>query len=113
MLGRGRAVYKSTRQIVAESNQIGVQFLLADLAVGITFLNVAEVTQIGATRSRNVRSAREAYETVLRLLPRVTPSEDEQALLNAKIAELKQRLMSAGVVEEPESQGGSKAETRI
>ncbi|MFP5236996.1 MAG: hypothetical protein ACLGSD_13940 [Acidobacteriota bacterium] len=87
---------KSTRQIMAESNQIGVQFLLADLATGITFLNVAEVTQIAATRERNYGSAWTAYRTVLRLLPRVTPTVEQQAELTAKITELKRRLTAAG-----------------
>lgn len=104
---------KSTRQIMAESNRIGVQFLLADLDVGNTFLDVAEVTHVVATRRRNCRSAREAYETVLRLLPRVTPSNEEQRLLDEKIAELKERLLSVGVVEEPEGQDAPKAQNRI
>ena len=104
---------KSTTQIVAESNRIGVQFLLADLAVGNTFLDVAEVTRIGATRRRNFRSAREAYETVLRLLPRVTPSDEEQSLLDAKIAELKDRLLSAEAVEEAGGEDDAKAENRL
>lgn len=64
--------------------------------VGITFLDVAKVTRVAATRRRNVRSARAAYETVLRLLPRVTPSEAEQTLLSARLAELKRRLSAAG-----------------
>lgn len=93
---------KSTRQIVAESNRIGVQFLLADLAAGLTFLNVAEVTQLAATRKRNFDSARTAYRTVLRLLPRVTPTHEEEMELTAKISELKRRLVAAGIENDSE-----------
>lgn len=98
---------KSTRQIMAESNRIGVQFLLADLATALTFMNVAEVTQIAATRTRNFDSARTAYQTVLRLLPRVTPTPDEQAELQTKIAALKDRFAAAGLEIDSEVRDGS------
>jgi len=96
---------KPMRQIMAESNRIGVQFLLADLEVGITFLDVAKVTRVDATRRRNLRSARAAYETVLRLLPRVMPSEEEQKQLNERLAELKSRLSAAGSETDAEPAG--------
>jgi UDP-N-acetylglucosamine enolpyruvyl transferase len=85
-----------TREIISESNRIGVQFLLADLRMALTFLDVALVTATGETHVRNLHHARRVYETVLRLLTRVVPSAEESAELAVRIAELKRRLEDAG-----------------
>lgn len=86
----------STRQIMEQSQRIGVQFLIADLTVALTFLDVAEVTNSEDSRRRNQQHARYAYETVLRLLPRVSPSAEERPTLQSKIAELRDRLLALG-----------------
>lgn len=86
----------STPQIMYQSHRIGVQFLMADLSVALTFLNVAEVTQSEDTRRRNRQNARWAYDTVLRFLPRVSPSDEERPALQFKIVELRDRLLAVG-----------------
>lgn len=87
---------QSTRQIMEQSERVAVEFLIADLTVALTFLDVAEVTQSRETRLRNLGHARAAYATVLRLLPRISPSAKEQPALETKLAELKDRLQTAG-----------------
>ncbi|HEY1646975.1 MAG TPA: hypothetical protein VGF96_03260 [Terracidiphilus sp.] len=86
----------SSREILTQSNRIGVQFLLADLKMALTFLDVALITATGETHTRNLDHARRVYETVLRLLCRVVPSAEESAELAVRIAELKRRLQDAG-----------------
>ena len=86
----------STRQIVEQSQRIGVQFLIADLTVAHTFLDVAEVTQSEDSRKRNRQNARVAYETVLRFLPRVSPSDEEWPSLETKLRTLRDRLIALG-----------------
>ena len=88
----------STRQIVEDSHRIGVQFLIADLALALTFLDVAETTRSEAARQRNRENARTAYHTVLHFLPRLSPSEEERGELEAKLAALKTRLLGLGCV---------------
>ena len=89
---------KSTRQVIEEANRIGVQFLLADLATALTFLNLADVTQSEDSRERNRQNALLAYQTVLRLQPKLSPSGEEQAAMNEKLEELKNRLTAVGVL---------------
>jgi hypothetical protein len=99
-----RAVLKSTKQVVEQSQRTGVQFLLADLAIGLTFLDVAAETQSEDTRTRNRQNARSAYDTVLRLLPRLSPSDTEQLALLSGLRELKDRLIAHGSVFDPQNE---------
>jgi hypothetical protein len=92
----GPIMDKSTRQIVDQSHRIGVQFLMADLTVAQTFLDVAEVSRSDEVRKRNRENARAAYRTVLRLMPKVLPSAHERAALDFKLTELKARLLASG-----------------
>ncbi|HLY40114.1 MAG TPA: hypothetical protein VKR52_02825 [Terracidiphilus sp.] len=91
---------KSNRQIVEETNRAGVQFLLADLVAALTFLDVADVTDDENTRTRNRHHARLAYETVLKLLPRISPSDEERPELESKLEDLKNRLLALGYLKD-------------
>jgi hypothetical protein len=48
-------------------NQSGVEFVLIDLDVGMTFMDVADASRVADTMSRNHNNARRAYDAVLRL----------------------------------------------
>ncbi len=84
-------------QTIHQSNRAGVEFLVAEATVGLTFLDVAETTSAGEVRTRNLENARTAFETVQRLLPRVFPSGEKMAFLETKLAELKCRLAARGI----------------
>jgi hypothetical protein len=77
-------------------NQNGVAFLLADIDVGMTFMDVAESSHIQETVRRNHDNARKAYDTVLRLLGNLTPALTQGKLIDAKMAVLKARLEAFG-----------------
>ena len=77
-------------------NQSGVSFLLTDLDIAMTFMNVADASRIEETTRRNYTNARAAYDTVLRLLEKLTPTADEREAIDAKLASLKMRLQSVG-----------------
>jgi hypothetical protein len=98
-----RSPPKSARLILEESNRVGVQFLLADLAIALTFLNVADATHSPESRSRNHQNAVLAYQTVVRLIRRLTPSAEEHEELHAKLAILKSRLAAIGLLDNPET----------
>jgi hypothetical protein len=95
------AVTASTHQIMDESQRVGVQFLMADLTMGLTFLDVAQTTESEETRMRNCQNARTAYEAVVNFLPRVSPSDEEWATLEAKLRKLKDRLVALGLESPP------------
>ncbi|MGA2728852.1 MAG: hypothetical protein ABSE96_13645 [Terracidiphilus sp.] len=90
------AIDKATAHLIAQSNRIGLEFLLADLDLAQTFLNVAEVTVVEDARRRNRENAREAYQTVLRLLPRIVLSLEDREEFNRRLSALKSRLEELG-----------------
>jgi hypothetical protein len=90
-----RIDYKSS-QLIERTNRIGVQFLFADLDLGLTFLGIALSTGSPAFRSRSLDRAGEVYRTVTRLLPRVVPTPAERVDLQNKLSELRNRLQAAG-----------------
>ena len=77
-------------------NQSGVAFVLTDLDLALTFMDVADASQIEETIRRNHRNARTAYDTVLRLLEKLTPNADQRQAIDEKIASLKTRLQAVG-----------------
>jgi hypothetical protein len=97
-----RGIDMVTSRLLRQSNQIGVDFLLADLETGHTFLDIADLTEAAETHSRNHERAREVYFTVLRLLPRVAPDPDEKDRLQQRLAQLRKRLEDAGYLSESE-----------
>lgn len=76
-------------------NRAGIDFLKVDVATAMTFAQTALSTGDPVKRRRNQRSARKAYDTVLRMATKVTlrdhdAEELKQALqqLNAKLKQL-------------------------
>ena len=77
-------------------SQASGQFLRIDLETAFTFLKIAGETNDDARRSRNIQSARKAYETVIKLSRKVElPDEDIQAI-NKMLEELKTKLADLG-----------------
>jgi hypothetical protein len=77
-------------------NQNGVNFVLVDLDVGMTFMDVAETSRVDEITRRNHDNARKAYDAVLRLLQNLTPSLSERQAIDAKLSILKARLQAVG-----------------
>jgi hypothetical protein len=71
-----------------------VDFLLTDLDVALTFMEVAAATRIKETARRNHINARNAYDTVVELLRNCTPNALQRAALDGKLATLKARLQA-------------------
>ena len=78
------------------ANQHGVEFLLIDLDLAMTFMDVAETSRTEEIIRRNQNNARKAYDTVLRLLENLRPSLTERQAVDAKLAILKMRLQGVG-----------------
>ena len=77
-------------------NQNGVNFVLLDLDVGMTFMDVAEASCVEETTCRNHNNARKAHDAVLRLLENLTPSPSERQAIDVKLAILRDRLQAVG-----------------
>lgn len=91
-----RRLDQKSARLIENTNRIGVDFLFADLATGLTFLQVALTTTHSEGRTRNFDKALQAYRTVLRFLPRVVPSPNEQLTIQKMLQELKTGLEDAG-----------------
>jgi hypothetical protein len=77
-------------------NQTGVEFVLVDLDVGMTFMDVAEASRGAETTRRNHNNARNAYDAVLRLSAKLKPSPSQRQAIDTKLAVLKARLQAVG-----------------
>lgn len=64
-------------------------FVLIDLDVALTFMDLAGVWGVRETVLRNHKNARTAYDSVLRLLETLTPGLLQQESINEKLAVLK------------------------
>jgi hypothetical protein len=66
------------------------------ICFGLTFMDVAEASRIDETTRRNHDNARKAYDAVVRLSEKLTPSISEQQAIDAKLIILKTRLQNVG-----------------
>jgi hypothetical protein len=89
-------VYKESWRRIEQANRIGIDFLVADLNVGLTFLQIADVTRSPATRTRDLDKALQVYRTVKSLLPRLFLSAEDRLIINGKLGELRTKLEQAG-----------------
>ena len=80
----------------AALNQSGVEFLLTDLDVAMTFMDVAAASHIQATIRRNHNNARKAYDSTLQLLEKLTPNGRQRQEIETKLAVVKARLKAVG-----------------
>jgi hypothetical protein len=80
----------------SNSNETGVELVLADLDLALTFMDVAATSRIQETKDRNHRNARHAYDTVLHLLKSLEPDSQERSAIDGKMALLKTRLQAVG-----------------
>ena len=78
------------------ANRVNVDFLKVDLKTALTFSEVALKTDDPVKRRRNCNAARKAYDTILRLMPKVALTEAEADLLTDNLARLKSELQSLG-----------------
>ena len=73
-----------------------VEFLLTDIDVAMTFLDVAETSGIEETVTRNHQNARRAYDTVLSFLSKLTLHAGHRQQVETQLAVLKARLEAVG-----------------
>jgi hypothetical protein len=80
----------------SDLNHSGVSFLLTDLDLAMTFMDVADASRSEETTRRNHTNARTAYDAVRRLLEKLMPNADQRQAIDAKLASLKTRLQAVG-----------------
>jgi hypothetical protein len=73
-----------------------VDFLLADLDLAMTFMDIAAASHIQETIRRNHNNARRAYDVVMHLLGKITPDAGQRQEIDTKLVLLKKRLQAVG-----------------
>ena len=71
-------------------------FLLIELDTARTFLDLADTTTIGETARSNYWNELDVYDTIMRLLQRVTLDHEQSQTIEEKLAKLRARLNGAG-----------------
>ena len=77
-------------------NAASIEFVLTDLDIAMTLMDVASTTTVDETAQRNHQNARTAYDSMLRLLPHIKLNASQHYALDEKLAILKARLESVG-----------------
>lgn len=77
-------------------NRSGVEFLKIDVEVGLTFSSIALRAQESERRARTRRVARNAYDTVLKLMERVALTSADAQTLARNLLRLKIDLRMLG-----------------
>ena len=77
-------------------SRAGAQFLKIDLHTALTFAKIARETKDAARRLRNIRSARKAYETLIKLSRKIDLPPADTKAIDKVLEELRTKLVELG-----------------
>jgi hypothetical protein len=77
-------------------NESSIEFLLMDLDLALAFMDATSVAGDQETIHRNHANARAAFDNVVHLLERFTPTVAQRSIIDNKLAILKLRLLAVG-----------------
>jgi hypothetical protein len=91
--GRDPAGMTDQSQIrIREAHSAGMEFLLVDLELGMTFLDVGLTTGNPESARKSRENAWRAHDTVRHLLEALLPTRDEREAVEGKLAALRNEL---------------------
>lgn len=80
-----------------QSNCSGIQFVLTELDVALSFLDIADRTSNVQRQWRLCMRAKHAHTTIQRFIPRCAFSAYEASILNRKLQQVRDRLQRRGI----------------
>jgi hypothetical protein len=83
---------KPFHELTEELNEAGIQFLITDLNLAVSFLDMALLTANFDHRERLRRHARKGHDTVVRFLPHFICSQAQAAEIDSKLSHIRNRL---------------------
>ena len=89
---------KSPAENILDSNSIGVDLQITDARVALTFLDLAETTNIAEDKSRRIAEALKAHTSILHFLARLNPTAEQSLVLKDLMGALEARLTAAGAI---------------
>ena len=84
--------------LIETSHRVGVEFVITDLHLAMTFVRRAQTTQDERTALRNRENARKAYDTAIRLLQKLRPTEKQRVGIGQQLKTLRESLQGLGDV---------------
>jgi hypothetical protein len=84
-------------QTLDDTRRLLAEFLITELALAMTFLEIASTSNNTETVQRNLKNAKTAYETILRFLPQAILTQAEQQSTQDKLAKVEARLQEFGM----------------
>lgn len=84
--------------LLEQSNQAGMSFLMTEMDTAMTFLSVAATTRHEDSAIRNRGNALIAYECILHYQGRLRFSMDEKVSFDLKLAVVRRALIAIGFV---------------
>ena len=98
MIGDQSMDLRTTSQVLRQSiREVGVSFLINELGLARTLLDISMTTSDPARRIRNIQNARKVYRTVLRFMPDLGMSKTENLRLTRELAILTDRFTVEGI----------------
>jgi hypothetical protein len=85
---------KSFSELRQESNDVGVQFVMTELKLASSFLDVAAYLSALHHRNQSIENARRAYASVQHFLPRLRLTNSQAASIQARANQIRRRLES-------------------
>ena len=98
-IAKALEMQRETARLASNAKRSTASFVLQELATGLTFVQLArdsEKRSEAENASRQKAAAREALQTVLKLLPEVEPTPIQKAQIAADLAELDSKLKALG-----------------
>lgn len=79
-------------QAFDDLNKSGVDFLLTDIDVAMTLMDIADASPIQDTVARNRKKAHEAYDAVVQLTEKLTPDAGQRRMIAVRLAPFESSL---------------------
>lgn len=77
-------------------NRAGAEFLKIDMETALTFVQIARETGNDSRKRRNVRAARTAHDTALKLMPKLDLTVEDAQVLKSRLGRLRSELEALG-----------------
>jgi hypothetical protein len=96
--GASRPTVDELLRTRAQANRANANFLKAELNTAMTFSAAALHSEEPVRKRRNLRAARKAYDTILRLIDKVTLSKADAQLFERNLVRLRSELQRLGEI---------------
>jgi len=96
--------FKSFSKLKNQSDEMGTKFVVTELRLALSLLDIAGHSFNRERRKRMCNDAKRSYELVFQALPHFTLSKEDQVEIDAKLHELRSRLNRLGIFDLPQIQ---------